>query len=96
MPAATLRDCLLQFFEEHDPPRRTLHFEYDQGGIYAISGYVVMDDLIGAIEAWAIAKTIPPAEEDDPFRPVSVASQTMIDRLNKFYAPAIDPDDIPF
>lgn len=96
MIAPTLRDCLLRFLEEHDPPRRHMRFEYDGGGIYQIDGYIVLDDLVGAIEAWAIAKTVPPAEEEDPYRPISVASETMIERLTKFYRPAPDPDDIPF
>lgn len=96
MPAPTLRDCLVKFFEEHDPPRHYLRFEYDHGGIYEISGYIMLDDLVGAIEAWAIAKAVPQSEEENPYRPISEASQTMIERLNKFYRPAPDPDDLPF
>lgn len=97
MPAPTLRDCLVRFFEEHDPPHRSLRFEYDRSGFYEINGYIMMDDMVGAIEAWAIAKTIPEAEEEDPYRPVSEASQTMIERLTKFYKPAPNLDDeIPF
>lgn len=94
MPAPTLRDCLVKFFEEHDPPRSTLYFADDGYGEYRIDGHFVMDDLVGAIERWAIAPTVAPAEEDDPYAPPPKAS--MIERLTKFYAPAPDPDDIPF